>query len=127
MRHSPSPGHIRALTRSGTLGSVTELAAMALHLWLHGTPTSLSQRVDVSCATLKVIVGSSTLSYFYPTLVEGLGYTANKAQYMVRRYKNAFYVCVTNVNLRLCLSMLWRSSVMRSQGISAINFNVIEA
>lgn len=30
-----------------------------------------------------VIVGSSTLSYFYPTLVEGLGYTATKAQFMV--------------------------------------------
>ena len=30
-----------------------------------------------------VIVGSSTLSYFYPTLVKGLGYTAHMAQYMV--------------------------------------------
>jgi MFS family permease len=30
-----------------------------------------------------VIVGSSTLSYFYPTLVKGLGYTSHKAQYMV--------------------------------------------
>ncbi|RMX73846.1 hypothetical protein D0869_13195, partial [Hortaea werneckii] len=30
-----------------------------------------------------VIVGSSTLSYFYPTLVEGLGYTSHMAQYMV--------------------------------------------
>ena len=30
-----------------------------------------------------VIVGSSTLSYFYPTLVQGLGYTATKAQFMV--------------------------------------------
>ncbi|OCL05621.1 MFS general substrate transporter [Glonium stellatum] len=30
-----------------------------------------------------VIVGSSTLSYFYPTLVKGLGYTSHMAQYMV--------------------------------------------
>jgi predicted MFS family arabinose efflux permease len=30
-----------------------------------------------------VIVGSSTLSYFYPTLVQGLGYKSTKAQYMV--------------------------------------------
>lgn len=30
-----------------------------------------------------VIVGSSTLSYFYPTLVEELGYTSHMAQYMV--------------------------------------------
>ncbi|KAL4882689.1 major facilitator superfamily domain-containing protein [Aspergillus karnatakaensis] len=29
------------------------------------------------------IVGSSTLSYFYPTLVSGLGYTGHMAQYMV--------------------------------------------
>lgn len=30
-----------------------------------------------------VIVGSSTLSYFYPTLVQGLGYEGHMAQYMV--------------------------------------------
>jgi len=30
-----------------------------------------------------VIVGSSTLTYFIPTLVNGLGYTSHKAQYMV--------------------------------------------
>ena len=30
-----------------------------------------------------VIVGSSTLSYFYPTLVKGLGYSNHMAQYMV--------------------------------------------
>jgi MFS family permease len=30
-----------------------------------------------------VIVGSSTLSYFYPTLVAGLGYSDHMAQYMV--------------------------------------------
>ena len=29
-----------------------------------------------------VIVGSSTLSYFYPTLVAGLGYSSHMAQYM---------------------------------------------
>lgn len=33
-----------------------------------------------------VIVGSSTLTYFIPTLVNGLGYTAHKAQYMVSRH-----------------------------------------
>lgn len=30
-----------------------------------------------------IIVGSSTLTYFYPALVKGLGYTSNMAQYMV--------------------------------------------
>lgn len=28
------------------------------------------------------VVGSSTLSYFYPTLVAGLGYSTTTAQYM---------------------------------------------
>ncbi|KAM0799556.1 major facilitator superfamily domain-containing protein [Usnea florida] len=40
-----------------------------------------------------VIVGSSTLSYFYPTLVEGLGYTANKAQYMTVPLYAVAFVC----------------------------------
>lgn len=40
-------------------------------------------RVWLFTAGYMVIVGSSTLSYFYPTLVNGLGYEANKAQYMV--------------------------------------------
>jgi MFS family permease len=31
---------------------------------------------------LQAIVGSSTLSYFYPTLVKGLGYETTQAQYM---------------------------------------------
>lgn len=43
-----------------------------------------------------VIVGSSTLSYFYPTLVAGLGYTAHMAQYMtVPIYAVAFVTTAT--------------------------------
>ncbi|KAI1362307.1 major facilitator superfamily domain-containing protein [Xylaria arbuscula] len=39
------------------------------------------------------IVGSSTLTYFYPTLVQGLGYTAHKAQYLtIPIYAAAFVV-----------------------------------
>ncbi|KAI9845003.1 MAG: hypothetical protein M1837_005147 [Sclerophora amabilis] len=40
-----------------------------------------------------VIVGSSTLSYFYPTLVEGLGYTSNQAQYMTVPIYGVAFVC----------------------------------
>ncbi|CAF9927620.1 MAG: hypothetical protein HETSPECPRED_006629 [Heterodermia speciosa] len=40
-----------------------------------------------------VIVGSSTLSYFYPTLVQGLGYTASKAQYMTVPIYAVAFVC----------------------------------
>ncbi|KAL8823217.1 MAG: hypothetical protein Q9191_006064 [Dirinaria sp. TL-2023a] len=39
-------------------------------------------RVWLFTAGYMVIVGSSTLSYFYPTLVQGLGYASIKAQYM---------------------------------------------
>ncbi|KAF3913405.1 hypothetical protein ABW20_dc0108739 [Dactylellina cionopaga] len=43
------------------------------------------------------IVGSSTLSYFYPTLVKGLGYSSHMAQYMtVPIYAVAFVVTLTN-------------------------------
>lgn len=41
-----------------------------------------------------VIVGSSTLSYFYPTLVAGLGYSSHKAQYMVVPIYACAFVCV---------------------------------
>lgn len=41
------------------------------------------------------VVGSSTLSYFYPTLVKGLGYTTTVAQYMtIPIYVAAFIVTV---------------------------------
>ncbi|KAL4925980.1 major facilitator superfamily domain-containing protein [Aspergillus undulatus] len=39
------------------------------------------------------IVGSSTLSYFYPTLMEGLGYEGNMKQYMVIPIYAAAFVC----------------------------------
>ena len=42
----------------------------------------------------KVIVGSSTLSYFYPTLVNGLGYTDTvQAQYMTVPIYAVAFVC----------------------------------
>lgn len=41
-----------------------------------------------------VIVGSSTLSYFYPTLVAGLGYSAVEAQFMVVPIYAVAFVCV---------------------------------
>jgi MFS family permease len=40
-------------------------------------------KADAESSGYMVIVGSSTLSYFYPTLVKGLGYTSHMAQYMV--------------------------------------------
>ncbi|KAK5114944.1 hypothetical protein LTR62_002103 [Meristemomyces frigidus] len=51
-------------------------------------------RTWIHVAGYMVIVGSSTLSYFYPTLVNGLGYTAHKAQYMVVPIYAVAFVCV---------------------------------
>lgn len=39
------------------------------------------------------IVGSSTLTYFYPTLVAGLGYSALDAQYMTVPIYGVAFVC----------------------------------
>ncbi|KAH7018198.1 putative vitamin H transporter [Microdochium trichocladiopsis] len=53
----------------------------------------LNWRVWLFVVGYMAIVGSSTLSYFYPTLVNGLGYTAHIAQYMtVPIYGAAFVV-----------------------------------
>ncbi|TKA78638.1 hypothetical protein B0A55_02668 [Friedmanniomyces simplex] len=51
-------------------------------------------RTWILIAGYMVIVGSSTLSYFYPTLVEGLGYTSHMAQYMVVPIYAVAFVCV---------------------------------
>ncbi|CZS96133.1 related to allantoate permease [Rhynchosporium graminicola] len=40
-----------------------------------------------------VIIGAGTLSYFYPTLVQGLGYTSTKAQYMTIPIYMVAFVC----------------------------------
>lgn len=53
-----------------------------------------SWRVWLLIAGYMVIVGSSTLSYFYPTLVQGLGYTSHMAQYMVVPIYAVAFVCV---------------------------------
>lgn len=53
-----------------------------------------SWKVWIMVAGYMVIVGSSTLSYFYPTLVAGLGYSAVDAQFMVVPIYAVAFVCV---------------------------------
>lgn len=53
-----------------------------------------SWKVWILVAGYMVIVGSSTLSYFYPTLVAGLGYSAVEAQFMVVPIYAVAFVCV---------------------------------
>lgn len=42
----------------------------------------LNWRVWILAVAYMTIIGSLSLSYFYPTLVKGLGYTAVNAQFM---------------------------------------------
>ncbi|KAI9835629.1 MAG: hypothetical protein M1838_005268 [Thelocarpon superellum] len=67
---TPDPSHVRALLDS-------------LQSW----------RTWLFTLGYMVIVGSSTLSYFYPTLVQGLGYSANKAQFMTVPIYAVAFVC----------------------------------
>jgi MFS family permease len=54
----------------------------------------LQYRKSITTNTCKVIVGSSTLSYFYPTLVNGLGYKSTvQAQYMTAPIYAVAFVC----------------------------------
>jgi MFS family permease len=68
--HEEKLGHVAALKRS-----VTD--------W----------RTWVFVVGYMAIVGSSTLSYFYPTLVQGLGYSGSVTQYMTVPIYIAAFVC----------------------------------
>jgi len=71
------------------------LAYVGFHHWIHGK-VAFSRAFSGTALTcgLQVIVGSSTLSYFYPTLVKGLGYTSNvQAQYMTVPIYAVAFVC----------------------------------
>lgn len=60
-----------------------------------------------------VIVGSSTLSYFYPTLVKGLGYTnAVKAQYMTVPIYAVAFVCTAITGVLCDRIPDWRGIVI---------------
>lgn len=61
-----------------------------------------------------VIVGSSTLSYFYPTLVAGLGYTAHMAQYMVVPIYAVAFVAVALTGYFCDKYPTWRGLVIAS-------------
>jgi hypothetical protein len=61
---------------------------------------------------LQAIIGSSTLSYFYPTLVNGLGYATTKAQYMTIPIFSITFIVTTiagylaNKKSHLCSAIL---------------------
>lgn len=72
----------------------------------------LTWRVWLFVVGYMAIVGSSTLSYFYPTLVAGLGYTAHMAQYMTIPIYAAAFVC--NAITGICADRIprWRAVIL---------------
>ncbi|KAI1495998.1 major facilitator superfamily domain-containing protein [Biscogniauxia marginata] len=58
------------------------------------------------------VVGSSTLSYFYPTLVNGLGYDAHLAQYMTIPIYLAAFICTAITGYLMDKHQKWRGVVL---------------
>ncbi|KAF4940211.1 MFS transporter prlL [Colletotrichum fructicola] len=58
------------------------------------------------------IVGSSTLSYFYPTLVSGLGYTSTAAQYMTIPIFGVAFVCTAITGYFADQHSKWRGLIL---------------
>ncbi|KAL1955180.1 hypothetical protein VTO42DRAFT_8945 [Malbranchea cinnamomea] len=72
-----------------------------------------------------VIVGSSTLTYFYPTLVEGLGYYGHMAQYMVVPIYAVAFVAVAVSGYLMDRFPFWRGLVIASWLLLATVCSVI--
>lgn len=60
----------------------------------------------------QAIVGSSTLSYFYPTLVRGLGYEATAAQYMTIPIFGVSFVCTAITGVLADRYSRWRGIIL---------------
>lgn len=76
-----------------------------------------------------VIVGSSTLSYFYPTLVHGLGYKSTvQAQYMVVSIYAVAFVCTLATGIVCDKIPRWRGVVIAGWlSVSLVTAIVVEA
>ncbi|KAI0598975.1 major facilitator superfamily domain-containing protein [Biscogniauxia sp. FL1348] len=86
---SPKPTHLQALK-------------VALTSW----------RVWLFVVGYMAVVGSSTLSYFYPTLVNGLGYDSHLAQYMTIPIYFAAFVCTVITGVLMDRHQQWRGVVL---------------
>ncbi|KAH9892113.1 major facilitator superfamily domain-containing protein [Xylariomycetidae sp. FL2044] len=58
------------------------------------------------------VVGSSTLSYFYPTLVKGLGYESHMAQYMTIPIYVVAFACTSVTGYFMDRHARWRGVVL---------------
>ncbi|KAI3589066.1 hypothetical protein IWW34DRAFT_841358 [Fusarium oxysporum f. sp. albedinis] len=73
------------------------------------------------------IIGSSTLSYFYPTLVNGLGYATTKAQYMTIPIFSITFIVTTitgylaNKKSHLCSAILAMPNETHALSLAFVN------
>ncbi|KND88393.1 Pantothenate transporter liz1 [Tolypocladium ophioglossoides CBS 100239] len=82
-------------TRAEDSLSLTPLQALRNSLMNWRTwPLTFGYMYRYSHVTFQAMGGSATMSYFYPTLVAGLGYTAHMAQYMVVPIYSVAFVAV---------------------------------
>lgn len=74
---------------------------------------------------LQAIVGSSTLSYFYPTLVNGLGYQAKEAQYMTIPIFGVAFVATAVTGYLADKNAKWRGVILGAMMTVAMLCSVI--
>lgn len=90
-------------------------------LWLN----CKSLRVLLLIVGYMVIVGSSTLSYFYPTLNEGLGYTVFMIQYMTIPIYGSAFILNLLVAFFSDRYMKWRGAYLSILLLAAGVFSIV--
>lgn len=80
-RRHPNGGLRARQHFTGTSRLMDELENLVVDCWLHGEYSQRRLCQHSRADHLQCIGTATTMSYFYPTLVHGLGYTATKAQY----------------------------------------------
>lgn len=91
---SPPPLAMSVWARSSPSSSPSLTGAPSVSSWATWYASRQSHHLARRLTHTQVIVGSSTLSYFYPTLVSGLGYTNRvQAQYMTTPIYAVAFVC----------------------------------
>ncbi|KAF6807552.1 vitamin H transporter [Colletotrichum plurivorum] len=88
-----------------------KLAMINRNTWLFVVGYMVSRRPNIALKPM-AIVGSSTLSYFYPTLVNGLGYTSTAAQYMTIPIFGVAFVCTAITGYFADQHSKWRGLII---------------
>ncbi|KAL0933247.1 vitamin H transporter [Colletotrichum truncatum] len=88
-----------------------KLSMVNWRTWLFVVGYMVSRTIDITHSVV-AIVGSSTLSYFYPTLVKGLGYESTSAQYMTIPIFGVAFVCTAITGYFADQHSKWRGLIL---------------